>query len=581
MPLSPSELKALLECGVVHHQAGRPAEAVAQYEPAIAAGAGAPAHDLLGVALLDLGRTFDAEREFRKALVWEPSRTSSLGHLGNSLKARSRAGDAIVAYGRSLAVIDHDPLWLRNLGLAYLAAGAAGEAATIFRSLVGSRPDEARAHNDLGLAIAAMATPRQAVGVFRTAAALNPALPEVAMNLSSAGLAARDHLSAETWAMRAQAQVPKSPDVMNALAAVRLALDRPGDARTWLRRALPLKPDAGDAHYNLGLAEMAAAKLRAAEAAERRALAIRPSHAEAEWNLALIRLLAGDFVHGWQGYESRWRMRDFPTPLRPFPQPRWQGEPLAGRRILLHAEQGLGDTLQFIRYAPLVAERGGHVIVECQPPLRRLLARMESIREIRAQGEPLPAFDCNAALLSLPQIFGTTLTTIPRRIPYLSSPIEPDMPDQPTIGVVWAGSAEHQRDRARSLPTGVARSVAERLLTIPNANVVSLQLGPRARDLEDLIPSVLPSTGDFLDTAAKLASLRLVVTVDTAMVHLAGALGLHAVLILPFAPDFRWLLHRADSPWYPSLRLVRQKAPGDWGSTFALIENTVKGLLKG
>ena len=271
------------------------------------------------------------------------------------------------------------------------------------------------------------------------------------------------------------------------------------------------------------------------------------------------------------------------APLRKLPQPLWTGEDLAGKTILLHHEQGLGDTIQFMRYAPLVAARGARIVLELQPALVRLAAGFQGTMEIVAAGSPLPPFDFHCPLLSLPERFATDLATIPVAIPYLVPETEATARWRRQlapgaglkIGLVWAGNPAHQDDRKRSLP--LERLMP--LLKVPGLRWFSLQVGERAGDIARLpggmITDLSQNLTDLAETAAAIANLDLVVAVDTSVVHLAGALGRPVWVLLPFAPDWRWMLGRDDSPWYPSLRLFRQKRPDDWDAVVAKVRRAL------
>jgi hypothetical protein len=314
------------------------------------------------------------------------------------------------------------------------------------------------------------------------------------------------------------------------------------------------------------------------------ALRIEPDYVPARWNRALASLLLGNFEQGWVEYEWRWKRKQ--QPQRSFRQALWDGRELSGRTILLHAEQGLGDTLQFIRYAPLVKERGGRVIVECQPSLLELLGSCRGIDVLEAQGSALPEFDVQAPLLSLPRILGTSLATIPANVPYVVADAElvgrcrQELEAVPgfRIGIAWQGSTMHKRDRQRSLPLGRFEPLAR----LPGVRLLSLQVGAGAdqlRDLGDRFP-IADLGGRFdpwslRDAAAVISVLDLVISVDSAMAHLAGALGVPIWLLLPFASDWRWLLEREDSPWYPTMRLFRQSEPGDWDGVFDRVTNAL------
>ena len=300
-----------------------------------------------------------------------------------------------------------------------------------------------------------------------------------------------------------------------------------------------------------------------------------------------IRLLRGEYEAGWAGYEHRLALRKFARVRERFDEPRWDGAPLAGQTILLHAEQGFGDTLQFIRYAPLVAARGGAVAVECPPSLASLVGSVEGVARVIEQGAALPPFACQAPLLSLPRILATDMDSIPADIPYLAPPPGPPPPplveagEGFRVGIVWAGNPDHADDRNRSC--GLAAFAPLRALG--GVRLYGLQVGPRAADLQSLPPGppvidLSPWLSDFAATARAMQALDLIVTVDSAPAHLAGALGRPAWVLLPFVPDWRWLLERDDSPWYPSLRLFRQPTFGDWPAVFERVAASIATLTR-
>lgn len=350
------------------------------------------------------------------------------------------------------------------------------------------------------------------------------------------------------------------------------------------RRALALQPQHVGALTNLGRAFQKQAQPQEAIVCFERALALKPDLPEAHWGLATQRLLLGDFARGWEEYEHRWALPENQGLRREFAAPRWDGDDIAGRTILLHVEQGIGDTLQFVRYAPLLARRGARVIVLCQPPLKRLLMEMDDISVV-ADGEPLPGFDLHLPLMSLPRLFGTTLATIPADVPYLrTDPVDVRAwngrlggKDQFKIGLVWAGNRRHLNDRNRSCTLEALAPLA----AVPGIRLYNLQKGEAATEIRNAPTNMdfVDLNGelvDFADTAAVITCLDLVITVDTAVAHLAGALARPAWLLLPFAPDWRWMLAREDSPWYPSLRLFRQNQAGDWGGVLTAVINALR-----
>lgn len=373
-------------------------------------------------------------------------------------------------------------------------------------------------------------------------------------------------------------------DYGNALAD----LDRYADALVAFGKALARRPGEPQVLQNRGIACLETNDPAAAIADFRQALAGGGPAASLRFDLALAHLVAGELAAGFALYEARFEDPRLRTPARSLPCPRWTGtEPVAGQRVLLHAEQGHGDTVQFARYAPLVAARGASVVLEAPPPLVRLLRQLPGPVTVIARGDPLPDADWHCPLGSLPLAFGTTLATIPAAGPYLrADPVEVSgwqaVPGdrRPRVGLVWAGNPRHRNDRRRSLPLAALAPLAR-----GPWQLVSLQKDVALDDARQLAAwqaiDAGPRLRDFAATAAALMALDLVVTVDTAVAHLAGALGRPAWVLLPHAPDWRWLLGRADSPWYPTLRLFRQPRPGDWASVVRQVAGALAELAGG
>lgn len=352
-------------------------------------------------------------------------------------------------------------------------------------------------------------------------------------------------------------------------------------------------PENADILRSYGRSLQALGRLSEALAVHVRSIAASPEGAEGHFNYADALLAAGDFNAGWAEYEWRWSL----SHVRPRALgPAWTGDDLRGRTILLHAEQGFGDTLQFARYAPMVAARGGRVVLEVQRPLLRLMRSLEGVDQVLGQGDTLPSFDVHCPLMSLPRAFSTELTTVPADIPYL----QPD-PSLVTawelilrkdralqVGLVWAGSA-HQTEFAialanqrRSMPLSTLAPLGQ----VAGLRFISLQTGEPAEELRSAPPglkvsSYLSEGMDFADTAALVATLDLVITVDTAVAHLAGALGVPVWVLSRFDGCWRWLKDRDDSPWYPTLRLYRQKSPMDWAGVMARVQEDLTALALG
>jgi len=376
------------------------------------------------------------------------------------------------------------------------------------------------------------------------------------------------------------AKMPAHLGVLNGVGGVLTRLGRPESALPYYDRALAAAPRTVELHVNKGTALVALTRFEEAMRCFLAAIAIEPGRAEAHYNAGLVRLRLGDFAVGWREFEWRWRKTDWADKRRDFAAAFWLGdEPIKGKTILLHAEQGFGDTIQFVRYAPLVAGRGATVVLECQPELKNLLGSAEGAAAVLARGEALPPFDIHCPLMSLPLAFATELETVPARIPYLRARQDrvamwrARLPanGRLRVGLCWAGAAAHLNDRNRSIP--LDRMVP--VLAVSGLDFVSLQ-----KDVNETQAEILRNHGvtqlgqqftDFADTAAILATLDLVVTVDTSIAHLAGAMGKAVALLLPFAPDFRWLLDRSDSPWYPTMRLFRQTTIGGWDHALELL----------
>ena len=448
-------------------------------------------------------------------------------------------------------------------------AGRLVEAERLCCQVLAVRPDCAPALNLLGILAYTTGQTDAAAELFRRAVVQDGGVAEYHANLGNVLRVVGRLDDAVAAYQAALAIAPDSAAIHSNLGGSLSAQGDVGRAVEAYRTAIRLDPRLVAAHSNLGNALVDAGRLAEAMAAYRTAVSLAPDEAEAQWNLAMCLLLAGDFEQGWPAFEWRLRCVDAGRAARRFSQPRWSGEALAGRTILLHAEQGLGDTIQFIRYAALVAGRGGRVVVECQRELIHLLRQLPQVAEWVAYGQPLPAFDVHCPLLSLPARFNNPLDDLPQQDPPLRVPTDRAerwlgrLAGRRSIGLVWAGSAGHANDHRRSIPLAVFAPLWQAL---PDVGFVSLQVGPAAAQAP-ACPGLLdvgPELGDFADTAAVIEQLDLVITVDTAVAHLAAAMGQATWVLLPFSPDWRWQLDRDDSPWYPSVRLYRQRQPDDW-----------------
>jgi hypothetical protein len=380
---------------------------------------------------------------------------------------------------------------------------------------------------------------------------------------------------------------PNDAEAFSNRGAALVELDRFDDAFASYQEALRIDPDFVSAYIKQGNACAVLNRLPEAMANYAAVLRREPQHAEANFNESLARLCLGDFRNGWAKYENRWQQAKFAAKRPNFPRPIWRGETaIAGKTILLCAEQGMGDTIQFVRYAPLIAALGAKVLLGVYRPLVGLMASVPGVSAVIADGGTLPEFDLYCMLLSLPFLFGTELASIPSQVPY----IRPDpaliekwrarVPNNGRlrVGVCWAGSTAHVADRRRSIPLDRFGT----LLSVPGIDFVSLQ-----RDVAVPQAAVLCNHGvtqlgdefqDFADTAAVIALLDLVITVDTSVAHLAGAMGKAVGMLVAFSPDWRWMLDRTDTPWYPTMRLFRQSAIGDWRGPLARLRAELMGV---
>ncbi|MFQ5766027.1 MAG: tetratricopeptide repeat protein, partial [Rhodospirillales bacterium] len=347
------------------------------------------------------------------------------------------------------------------------------------------------------------------------------------------------------------------------------------------RHAIKARPALIQAHINLGNALRASGDVDAAAASLEQALALDSDNPEAHWNYAHVLLLRGRFKEGWAAYEWRAKCEEFRPVFPAFPQPRWDGGDLGGKTVLIFAEQGYGDAIQFVRYVPIVGALGGTVVLQCRPPLERLFAAAPGIDRVVTEIDDSLGFELQAPLLSLPHLFETDLDSIPDAVPYLRPPAGAGDPlsadDGLKVGIVWAGNPHRKTSREYSVALGRFGP----LLETDGCAFFSLQVGPARNDIAgegfgDRLADLGQGFGDFADTAAAIQQLDLVITVDTAVAHLAGALGKPVWTLLACVPEWRWLLARDDSPWYPTMRLFRQPAPGDWESVFAEVAEALR-----
>jgi tetratricopeptide (TPR) repeat protein len=552
---------ALLARAVALHQQGALDAAEPLYRRVLD---DAPRHadalHLLGVLAAQQGRHAEAIALIAAAIAEVPGEASFHANLGRACKAAGQQGNALAAFDQAIALGSSDPGVFSDRGSILLELGRAPAALESFERASALHREDAGACNNRGNALRALDRNAEALDSFDRAIALRPDYADAFCN--------RGNILQE--------------------------LDRFAEALASYDQALVLQPDHVDALANRGAVLRALGRYSGALDDYDRALRLRPDHIAARFGRSLCLLQMGDLARGWAAYEWRWRTARFAARAGRFAQAPWLGTgALAGKTILLHAEQGFGDTLQFCRYVAPVAARGARVVLEVARPLARLMATLDDAAEVIAEGDKLPAFDLHCPLMSLPLAFGTTLETIPppaRLVP---------VPDRVAgwqlrlagapgvrVGLVWAGSSNKTYPEGRAIDR--RRSITldhyAPLAAVAGVSFMSVQKGETARQTAAppagmALLDVTAELDDFADTAALIAALDLVISVDTAVAHLAGSLGKPVWILTPFDADWRWLAGRSDSPWYPTARLFRQPAIGDWASVIADVVAALRGFV--
>lgn len=583
----PGHAGALHLLGVVDIQRGRPTEALEKIRRALEISPAVAAyHGNLGTALQALGRFDEAVVAYREAVRIDATYADAHNNLGALHEKCGRYADAIASYRAALAVRADFVEALSNLGQLLRRSGSYEEAATLFMRAIEHGARDGAVHRGLGMALGRLNRTDEAIVALRKAIEINPADHEAHNHLGNRLKQKGAMADAEACYREALRLKPDYVDAHNNIGNSHFRTGRLDEAEACYRKALALKPDYADGHGNLGIVHMGMGRHDASIASLREALRLRPVYPEASCNLSQALLVTGQFKEGWDRYEARWSLPSLPA--RPFRQPWWRGESLIGRTILLHAEQGVGDTFQFVRFAGLVRDLGADVLLEVPRETMCVLAPLAGpgIRVI-PRGSKLPHFDLHCPLLSIPGALGCDLETIPAEVPYLAA--EPKRVEAwrdrigrggpLKVGLVWAGNPQHANDHHRSF-----RPVAYRpLWEIPGVAFFSLQKQQREGDAADLatlgpITDLAPHLGDFADTAAALCALDLLISVDTSVVHLAGALGRPVWTMVPFSPDWRWLVDRPDTPWYPTMRLFRQTKRNDWKGTVSRVADALMRL---
>ncbi|WP_207477514.1 tetratricopeptide repeat protein [Arenibaculum pallidiluteum] len=586
--LAGTDLAALLSEGLAHHGRGDLPRATACYRAVLAAEPGhAEALHLSGVAAYQLGRNDEAARLIRQAIARRPDSAHYHNNLGSALKRLGRHDEALEAYREALRLEPRQADAAGNMARLLRDLGRTGEALDAFRQALANHPSDADLALQAGSLMLNAGAVEEAIALYRRTAERPPGHAGAFSNLGVA-LRRLGRLDEAVDAYRASLRLDgAAAGTWSNLGVVLADLDRYAEAISCQQRAISHSPAYAEAHLNLSLALMAERRHDKALAAAREAVRLKPDLAEGHTQLASVLLMLGRYAEGWAAYEWRTRMPDFPSPVRSFPTPRWDGGPLSGRCILVHDEQGVGDAFQFARFVPLLARQGATVILECNARITGVMRGLDGAAEVVARGMPVPAHDVHVPLLSLPHLLGTTLATIPTAVPYLRPEPERqrrwaellkarDGGRRLRVGLVWAGNPEYKADRIRS--PGLKPYLP--LLDVPDIAFYALQQGAGRRDLDGFPghPSFtdLVEAGNWDDTAAVMANLDLVISSCTGPAHLAGALGRPLWVVLPHAAEWRWLEDIDDSPWYPTARLYRQPRQGDWDSVLLRVRDDLR-----
>jgi tetratricopeptide (TPR) repeat protein len=544
---------------------------------------------LLGLLAQQAGQYEKSIQWMGESLTLQPGDDDpdTLGSLAKAYFDQGQIQAARRCYQRLAELLPHSAQAHLRLGTTLEWLGDWEAAAAAYRRALELQPDSPDIYGSLGRLQCRQGAAREAVESCRRALVLAPDRHEIQNLLGYALVNDGDYGAAAEVYRRTLLRQPNSAYTVYGLGYL---FERQGDlasAAETYRLVLRLDPDLVEAHLHLGITHFLQGDLGKAVACFERVRELAPDNAEAHTFLGHIHLLQGNFLLGWGEHEYRWSTPHFHRDRGKHSQPLWKGEPLEGSRILLHAEQGLGDTLQFVRYIPLVSARGGKVVLEVQPRLQRLLAPIAGAEQVIARGGAFPEVDWQCPLLSLPWAFATDLNTIPAKIPYVyPDPARVEAWGQRLqgnslrIGLVWGGSPAFPHERWRSIPLELLAP----LTNLAGTTFYSLQMGPQAGELKDLgargnLIDLQDEQEDFADTAAIVANLGLVISIDTSVAHLAGAMGKPVWVLLHKSPDWRWLLDREDSPWYPTARLFRQTLLGNWQDVLARVEGDLRELV--
>jgi tetratricopeptide (TPR) repeat protein len=590
--INPNNSFALNQRGLALQRLKRIDEALASYDRVLAV---QPDHaEALcnrGIALHELKRFDEALTSYDRALAARPHYAEAFYCRGTAQRQLKQFEAALASFDRALAIQPDYAEALSNRGDVLLELKRFDEALASYDAALAIEPDRADRLCNRGVALHELKRPEEALTSYDRALALGLDSAELHYNRGNALCLLKQFDEALASFDRALRRSPDHAWAHSNRGIALYELTRFDEALASHDRAVALQPDSAITQCNRGITLYNLRRLEDAQASYARALVAQPDWPGAHYNESHYRLLTGDLALGWEKFEWRWEIEPLKSKKRDFVQPQWSGlQEIAGKTVLLHAtDGGFGDTIQFCRYAPLIAERGARVILEVIEHQQRLMRTLAGVTQVTARGEPLPDFDLHCPFLSVPLAFGTRLATIPSQTPYLhaaasladgwNARLGPR--NRPRIGIAWSGNPMHDNDRNRSI--GLRPFLP--LLTGVDATFVSLHRDISAADAAVLrersdIVHFGEELKDYTDTAALIANLDLVVAVDTSVAHLAGALAKPVWILLPFMPDWRWLLDRDDSPWYPTARLFRQDDTRAWDGVIARVRAALREYVR-
>ena len=583
----PNHAGALNLLGVACSQQGRRDEGARYIEKAIALQPGAADfHSNLALVYAESGQIENALASAHAALALRPDHIEAMNIAGNALRRLGQLTEAQRWLERSLSIRPDDPEALTGLADVYRRMGRMTEADAIGQRLLALRPTSLEGLAVRGEALLTQRRFPEAAAVFQT---VIDSYPQSWVGYNGLGVAltrqGRNVEAAPLYKKSIELAKAGNPCPHNNAGYACMGEGQFEQAIEHFQKALEIRADFPEVHVNLGNVYASQLELDRAMEAYNRALFLQPDNQDAHWNKSLLLLLLGNFAEGFLEYE--WRWRKFLQHRQSFPQPAWDGYDIAGKTILLHSEQGFGDTIQFARFATSIAARGANVVLGCDKELVSLLSGMNVGTRVVPRGTPSPTFDVHCPLLSIPYALGITIETIPDKTPYLFADETLQKRwrealagmEGMKIGICWAGDSSHLRNRDRSASLELFSGMRD----LRGVHWVSLQKGQPSHEPVPFGFNLIAMTDqlhDFADTAALIANLDLVISVDTAVAHLAGALGKPVWTLLSFFPDWRWMLDRDNSPWYPTMRLFRQRTRGEWAEVMGRVRDSLMALLQ-